>query len=379
MLVSQNLLLILAALCLLSFILVVPYNRTRMSSSLPNEVHLAMTGDAETATVPASMEQIVHPKFLTYGSSTRTHSAKDKDRRLQIESSISLVENQLAMSTRRRRPPFAGKKGACFTLRDEGDPKGGTWRENLPKVRQLKPYWNYSWGPKRIEKQPDNIEFVPMLWGAWSKEGLADTIETTVMPQIRAGLAKRVLVFNEPDSFTQANIPVDKAISYWPVAQTTGVPLGSPACVNAKNVWMTDFVNKLSSDTSLRMDYITVHWYGEPSAAAFKREMRSIFRYYGRRWRIWITEFAPADWSAATPEANKYTRRQILDFMKEVLPWIEQQKFIVAYSWFPFSVDQAAGTCSALFDRNGKMTALGRYYASVTNENPQGDQSIQVQ
>jgi hypothetical protein len=50
--------------------------------------------------------------------------------------------------------------------------------ENLPKVMKLKPYWSYSWGPARIAQQPKNIEFVPMLWGAWSKEAFRQTIRT---------------------------------------------------------------------------------------------------------------------------------------------------------------------------------------------------------
>ncbi len=62
--------------------------------------------------------------------------------------------------------------------------------------------------------------------------------------------------------------------------------------------------------------------------------------------------------------------------MKEVLPWMEQQDWIAGYAWFPFSVDSPQGTSSALFDQNGKLTACGRYYTSVTPEHPYGDQSI---
>lgn len=62
-----------------------------------------------------------------------------------------------------RSPPLPGKKGAAFTLRATGEQ--GDWNTNLPKVMALNPYWNYSWGPKQIEAQPTNIEFVPMLWG----------------------------------------------------------------------------------------------------------------------------------------------------------------------------------------------------------------------
>ena len=58
-------------------------------------------------------------------------------------------------------PPLPGKKGACFTLREPGEP--GSWIENMPKVEALNPYWNHSWGPKRQAAQPSHIEFMPMI------------------------------------------------------------------------------------------------------------------------------------------------------------------------------------------------------------------------
>jgi hypothetical protein len=51
-----------------------------------------------------------------------------------------------------------------MTLREEG--RNGSWIENIPKIIQLKPYWNFSCGTTRIAAQPADIEFVPMLWGA---------------------------------------------------------------------------------------------------------------------------------------------------------------------------------------------------------------------
>jgi hypothetical protein len=105
--------------------------------------------------------------------------------------------------------------------------------------------------------------------------------------------------------------------------------------------------------------------------------MTSIYEYYGRKWPLWITEFAPADWQATTPQANKFSRQQFLSFMKVILPWLESRDWIYGYSWFPFDVTCPQGTSSALFASNGRMNALGRYYASVTSAKPQGDQSIQ--
>jgi hypothetical protein len=65
-----------------------------------------------------------------------------------------------------------GKKGIGFTLRAIGQP--GSYEENMPKVLALKPYWNLNWGPDRAPNQPDNIEFIPMVWGYWGDAGTSD-------------------------------------------------------------------------------------------------------------------------------------------------------------------------------------------------------------
>jgi hypothetical protein len=62
--------------------------------------------------------------------------------------------------------------------------------------------------------------------------------------------------------------------------------------------------------------------------------------------------------------------------MKDVLPWMESQNWIAGYAWFSFGIDEAVGSSSALFDHEGNLTDLGRFYQSVTNENPFGDQLI---
>ena len=45
-------------------------------------------------------------------------------------------------------------------------------------------------------------------------------------------------------------------------------------------------------------------------------------------------------------------------------------------AWFSFEMNETVGTSSALFDLEGNLNTLGRFYQSVTNENPDGDQEI---
>jgi Glycosyl hydrolase catalytic core len=78
----------------------------------------------------------------------------------------------------------------------------------------------------------------------------------------------------------------------------------------------------------------------------------------------------------------QFNTQQVLDFMKNVVPWLEQQEFVAGYAWFDYSLlpTDAVGTTSALYDgiTSLELTALGRFYASVTTSNPMGNQSIAV-
>ena len=103
--------------------------------------------------------------------------------------------------------------------------------------------------------------------------------------------------------------------------------------------------------------------------------MAQVYEAYGRR-PLLISEFAVADWGAKTVGQNSHSPEEVLKFMKNVLPWMEKQNWIAGYAWFSFGIHEAVGTSSSLFDQSGKLTTLGKFYSSVTNENPDGDQSI---
>ncbi|MEC7801360.1 MAG: glycosyl hydrolase [Verrucomicrobiota bacterium] len=273
-----------------------------------------------------------------------------------------------------------GKKGICFTLREEE--KEGSCTQNLPKIKAVNSYWNYSWGTNRVEAQPDSMEFIPMAWGAWGKEGLKKALQNDVVPQIQSGKAKRLLGFNEPDKKEQANMPYTEALKYWPMLEDLGIPLCSPACANplsdfddstqgVRGTWMRDFMRE-ADKRNYRIDYIGVHWYGGPSPRSFKERMIEVYEAYDRR-PLLISEFAVADWGAKSVKENPHSQESVLKFMKDVLPWMESQNWIAGYAWFSFGIDEAVGTSSALFDHKGNLTTLGRFYQSVNNENPYGD------
>jgi Glycosyl hydrolase catalytic core len=272
-------------------------------------------------------------------------------------------------------PSLPGKKGAAFTLRDIGRP--GSWVENLPKVIALRPHWNYSWGPKQVDAQPADIEFVPMIWGTNNAALVQTVIRDVIVPQVQKGQTKRLLGFNEPDSTSQANMNVSKALEIWPTLESANVPLTSPSCVLPNVPWMTAFMTSAAESTCprRRVDWIGVHWYGSSANFdTFVTRMTNTYNLYRRP--LLVTEFSIANFTATTASDNKITKAQVLAFLKKALPWMEQQEWIAGYAWFSFNINGVAGPSSALFDLQGNLTATGRYYASVRKDNPQGDQSI---
>ena len=242
------------------------------------------------------------------------------------------------------------KKGACFTLRDNN------YVQNMLRVATLRVGWNYSWGGDYVSNQLAYVEFVPMAWGSAS-----DAFVTKRKGYVNKGKCKRVLGFNEPDGKEQANMSVEKAIELWPLLESLKIPLGSPAVVDAENgEWLEQFMAEVEN-RGYRVDYLCVHNYGGGNAAEFKRKMTAIYKKYGLP--ILITEFAVADWKATTPANNKHSKAKVLQFMKDILPWLEETEFIYGYAWFSFGQDSAAGCTSALFDKENNLTELGKYYA----------------
>jgi len=245
--------------------------------------------------------------------------------------------------------PEIGKKGAAFTT------KGTQWSY---KVSDLKAHWHYSWGSTLSEYEPVNVDFVPMQWGKWgpSEEKLAELAALKEEGKIRY-----LLGFNEPDGAEQANMTVQEAIDKWPVLESVGLPLGSPGCVNPTGDWMKEFMQK-ADELGLRVDFVCVHWYGGTNATAFINRIEEVYNLYDKP--IWITEFAPADWNATTPEENKHSPEDVLSFMETVLPQLEDLSYVDRYAWFPFNQERAQGTSSALFDPQGNLTELGTFYSN---------------
>ncbi len=266
--------------------------------------------------------------------------------------------------------PFWSKKGVCVTLRTPGKDKHGRvvkgdYLKNMPRVKRLNVGWNYSWGITLQPTQSRRTSFAPMVYSVYGNPSV-DAVAARIRKSIAlVGEKQRhtvLLGFNEPDKGNQADMSVDRALKYWKSLEAQGVALCSPSTVHPDNKWMKEFMSGVKK-RGLRVDYIGVHDYGNGNVEAFKQKLRKIHAMYGKR-PILITEFAVADWGTPTIEKNRHSPAKVLKYMKEVLPWMDKQDWIVGYAWFPFGITSKQGTSSALFDAKGELTELGRFYSN---------------
>ncbi len=222
------------------------------------------------------------------------------------------------------------------------------------KLALMQPSWSYNWGSTWPKQLPARTEFIPMIWGYWGDLSGLETKCTGLQ-----GKASALLGFNEPDGAQQANLSVANALMAWPALELSNLRLGSPAGVHAEGAWVKDFMTQARAK-SYRVDFITVHWYGGADASSLLGHLRAVHDLYNLP--IWITEFAPADWSATASKPNANSPEEVQAFMREVLPALENLDYVERYAWFPFAVDSLPGGSSALYATDGTLTTLGKMY-----------------
>ena len=206
-------------------------------------------------------------------------------------------------------------------------------------LKELRVSWLYNWTPDVFEGRPADIEFVPMIWKA-DGDHTRDAIGG-----LKGKGYKNLLGFNEPDGRDQANMTVEKAIEAWPMLMDAGLRLGSPGAVHPDNDWMKKFMQQ-AADHRYRIDFVAVHWYGDPNPQQLIKVLDDAYRLYRRP--LWITEFAVADWQNGAGKPPRFTADQVVQFMQAVLPLLERSKVVERYAWFPAGVDDQHLGMSAL-------------------------------
>jgi hypothetical protein len=269
---------------------------------------------------------------------------------------LALAATALAFGCKQQEPDLIRlprKKGLCLSSKKRSP------QEVARLVESVGARWLYNWSIDPPETLPAGVEFIPMIYGGRS---LTDEVLALVKTRAPVHGYREVLGFNEPDAKAQGNTSVDKALELWPKLESTGLRLGSPACVHPDNEWMKTFMEGVDQ-RGLRVDIVCMHSYGGPNADSLVKRIENVHALYKRP--IWITEFAVGDWQAKSPAENRHKPGRIAEFVAELLPRLEAMDIVERYAWFHGGISGNALGTSSLFNPDGSFTLVGEAYRSV--------------
>ena len=132
---------------------------------------------------------------------------------------------------------------------------------------------------------------------------------------------------------------------------------GAAANANPGMAWYTSFMNMLNADTSLRADFMAIHWYGwnagscEANAATLESYLKWAEGITGTR-PIWLTEWGCLNNSA--PDAQT-----VVAFFKGAVAMFAKHPRVRRYAWYPWS------TNNGLVNSDGSLTDLGKAFAAL--------------
>ena len=193
-------------------------------------------------------------------------------------------------------------------------------------IKDVKASWYYNWGTNN-DAMPADAEFVPMIWD--------ENVDTPGNLAKVKSEGSTLLGFNEPDMSGQANMTVAQALQLWPDLQSTGMRLGSPAVAYGGDTaggWLDQFMTG-ARQRNLRVDFITLHWYGSDFSAAAVGQFMGYVKAVHDRYNlpIWVTEYGLMNFSG-TPKFP--STAQITSFITNSTKQLQAAPYVERYAWF---------------------------------------------
>jgi hypothetical protein len=254
----------------------------------------------------------------------------------------------------------SAKRGVAYDLAEPGD----------LKVLSAGVSWWYSWGLQPSGTVPAGyraqfqMDFYPMIWGINYDVG---AIEDYLLanPQI-----KYLLVMNEPNLTSQANLTPQQAASLWPdfeaISATTGVKLVGPALTwgtmpgySDPIVWLDAFYaayEAANDNRAPQIDYLAFHWHDFGLAQQLDRLAK-----YGKPF--WVTELA--NWHALQDGAQVDTLAKRQAQIAEMVAICESRADVFRYAWSTGRRSKDVHHTSLLGAAPGELSELGQLYMSL--------------
>ncbi|KLO12832.1 glycoside hydrolase [Schizopora paradoxa] len=238
----------------------------------------------------------------------------------------ALASTATSLSTVSSAPSASGPSSTPATT---GGKVGFPWLGggNLSSFVTSNTKYTYNWDVTWVDgAQQLGLEYLPMLWN--SSQANVQKFQNTV----KAGYAKYVLGFNEPDLAQQANMSPQQAAQAWiqyiEPLRSQGYSLISPVGSGGPQgkQWMTEFLQACNGGCTL--DGMAVHYYGT-SAQSFIDYVSDTYNTF--QVPIWVTEFACEDFSGQNIQC---TWDQTVTYYQSTITWMEAQSYVVAYFAF---------------------------------------------
>jgi len=224
--------------------------------------------------------------------------------------------------------------------------------------------WWYNWGMAPNSAVPANyllkyhMDYYPMLWNFNFNSGSVVAF-LQANPKIHY-----LLVLNEPNLTSQANVTPQQAAAMWPqyeaVAAQAHVQIvgpqitwGTMAGYNDPVVWLDAFYaayEAANKGRKPRIDYLGFHWYDYGLDSQLDRLTK-----YGKSF--WVTEFANWD-SQITTLAEQAAQ------MTAMVGICESRADVFRYAWFTGRVNPDPHF-SSLLGGPGVLTPLGQMYVAL--------------
>ncbi len=271
----------------------------------------------------------------------------------------------------------------------------GIWQSDVDKISELNLSWYYTWGTEPLQNAPENVEFIPMLWGNFGE----NSKEMRWINNEEYKKYNYVLTFNEPDVADQANMTPQRTVELWQQVkkiQAAGVKVSSPS-TSTPTVLLTDTNNaygtvggwysvydQLMVQAEEHDDFVAVHFYFDWPGDFILGILDDLHERTGKP--IWITEWGVGQWTQSQdfdwtggPDEGNWQRNMIVDFVNNILPRLDKIDYIERYAWFPFdgsNTEKFGNGASGLFfcgnddPKKGQLTSVGKAYAK--SGNPKG-------
>ena len=164
---------------------------------------------------------------------------------------------------------------------------------------------------------------------------------------------------------------VAQAIADWPkvMADANGKLIGTPdisgGLVSDGGSWLSSFMSSTGAARD-EVDFIAIHVYpmgvGTETAAqvsSFESYVASVHTAYPS-YPIIINEWALAN--RGTWDSSGMTQAAQVAFVNQVVPWMEQQSWIIGYSWYDA---YNGGIGSDLLNSDGTLSPIGEAYSQL--------------